>query len=101
VDAGLSSCNAYASARPGSDRAHLCIGSAYLLKHKPREALAYLRPYADARPSYARARRTLLAALFASGEIDEAQSRLARWEAEFAGSSELIEARAALQGRSR
>jgi len=94
-------CEAYAAVYPRSSRPGLCVGSWLLLHGRPAEALAILGPYALARPGFPNARRTALAAAFAAGDLQAAQSFLDAWEPVAPGADELVEARQALERRQR
>lgn len=99
LDAAYPHCLRFAKARPESDKAAFCVG-AWLLAHgKPDEAAIELERYVVSSPGFAPARRALLAALLASGRVDDLERWLAKLEPDFAGASELIEARAELARR--
>ena len=92
-------CAAYAAARPSSDRANLCVGTWLVVHGRAREAVPLLRVYALARAGDPRARRALLASLFASGDLDGVAGQLAEWEPLFPGASDLVDAREELARR--
>jgi hypothetical protein len=92
-------CAAYASLVPRSDRANQCVAAWLLDHHRPREALALLRPYALARPGYAGVRRLTLATAFACEDYGAVQTFLAEWEPSFPGAPDLVAAREELARR--
>lgn len=92
-------CAEYASTRPLSTRAHLCVGTALLAGGDPEGALVFLRPYAELHSDEERARRALAAALFATNNLAEARAWVVRWRATHPKAADVEAARAELLKR--
>lgn len=95
----LPECEAYATKRPLSTRAHSCVGTALLAGGDPAAAAPFLRAYAERHPDDERARRGLVAALFATDGEAEARAFVMRWRNAYPKAPDVEAARAELVRR--
>lgn len=92
-------CAEYASQRPRSTRAHLCVGTALLAAGDPQGAIVFLGPYTEQHPDEERARHSLATALFATNALAELQTRVARWRVSYPKAPDVEAARVELARR--
>lgn len=99
LDEAYGHCKRYAEAHPRSTKAALCLGAWLLIHGQPARAAEVVGPYVKSSPGEEAARRQYLAALFATGRLEQIQHWLDVWSPMFPGASDLAEARAELSRR--